>query len=515
MEFWEKILNGGLDRDLDGDIDSRDRELYFEEELRQKKLEKEKEEQYRENDSWKNDYLDELLEYDIDVDDYDDEEEFLEALEEIKKAKWNSVSEDDSEYFEMDTDDDYEEVEQNNDGMVTLSFSVVESKRAKPSVGVWKYYDENFGGSWNYDQALIENFPALAQDYEPNISDETLPNIIVETYEIDHDRAVKYLKWLWKTFAPDLFDNEKDSVWERESYKGRALLIYRLISENEDSKELYKLLKGDVEFIYAAFRDCVHKKHQIEVVKEYMLFMIRNNDMSATKLVYNAYLKYQKGRYSDKDLGDLWMEVIYGISWLDSDEREKIDITRQLIPLIEKIGIRGKKPLETIAKLQKEWTLIMNDEEGEEEKIDELIEKGKTCIPIIEDKYVWRTKIAPSKMRYANPYDYETIEEFEKAVSVEFAKYEELQAKKRRKGYLQENICRFCKVDLMETVKDLPYYLIGELNLSVGDEVVVPFGADNKEMKGIVVSIGMCFASIFSFDIKQMKTVIKVVKNNL
>lgn len=170
--------------------------------------------------------------------------------------------------------------------------------------------------------------------------------------------------------------------------------------------------------------------------------------------------------------------------------------------------------METIAKLQKEWTLIMNDEEGEEENFDELIENEKTCIPIIEDKYVWRTKIAPSKMRYANPYDYETIEEFEKAVSVEFAKYEELQARKRRKGYSQENVFRFCKVDLMETAKVLPYYLMGELDLSVGDEVIVPFGVENKEMKGLVVSVGMCFASIFSFDIKQMKTVIKVVKKS-
>lgn len=513
MKFWKKILNGGLDRDLDGDIDCHDRELYFEEELRRKKLEEEKEEEHRKNDSWKNDYLDELLEYDMDADDYDDEEEFLNDLEELKEAKWNSDSEDDSEYFGKDTAD-YEEIEQNDDGTITLSASVVESKRTKPSVGVWKYYDESFGGRWNYDQALIENFPELAQDYEPNISDETLPNIIVETYEIDRDRAVKYLKWLWKTFTPDLFDDEKDSVWERESYKGRALLIYRLISENEDSEELYKLLKGDVEFMYAAFRDCIHKKHQIGFVKEYMLFMIRNNDVTATKLVYNAYLEGQKGRYSDKDLGVLWIDVVYGVNWLDSDEKEKIDIIQQLIPMIEKIGVRGKKPLETIAKLQKEWTLIVNDEEGEEENFDELIENEKTCIPIIEDKYVWRTKIAPSKMRYANPYDYETIEEFEKAVSVEFAKYEELQARKRRKGYSQENVFRFCKVDLMETAKVLPYYLMGELDLSVGDEVIVPFGVENKEMKGLVVSVGMCFASIFSFDIKQMKTVIKVVKKS-
>lgn len=322
MSFWKDILNGGLDRDFDGDIDSHDRELYFEEELRRKRLEEEQERQHHQRDSWKDYYLDESIEYDIDVDDYDDEEDFLEALEEIKEAQEMSDSEYNDEYLGMDTDEECEEDGRDSVGTITLSFSVAEPKRIKPSVGVWKYYEESFGGSWNYDQALIENFPELAEDYEPNISDNTLPNIIIETYEIDHDRAVKYLKWLWKTFTPDLFVNEKDSVWERESYKGRGLLIYRLISENEDSEELYKLLKGDVEFIYAAFRDCVHKKHQYELVKNYMLVMVRNNDASAAKLVYNAYLEGQKGRYSDKDLGNLWEDMAHNISWLDLEEKD-------------------------------------------------------------------------------------------------------------------------------------------------------------------------------------------------
>ena len=29
MGFWDDLLNGGLDRDFDGDIDSRDRDIYF------------------------------------------------------------------------------------------------------------------------------------------------------------------------------------------------------------------------------------------------------------------------------------------------------------------------------------------------------------------------------------------------------------------------------------------------------------------------------------------------------
>lgn len=53
-----------------------------------------------------------------------------------------------------------------------------------------------------------------------------------------------------------------------------------------------------------------------------MLVMIRNNDPSAAKLVYNAYLEGQKGRYSDKDLGNLWTDIANCISWLDLEEKD-------------------------------------------------------------------------------------------------------------------------------------------------------------------------------------------------
>lgn len=518
MGFWEDILNGGLDRNFDGKIDSKDRELYlFEEAKKAEKLQEESDRQNRE--SWKGYCLEESVEYDIDADEYDDEEEYLEALEEAKKEQWKNDCIGDYEFPEIDpqdydTKEEYLEAidecrraskvaENENNATVTLSFSFEEPKRTKPTDGAWKYYDETWD-SWHYDQALIENFPELAGEYEPNVSDNTLPDIIIETYEIDHDRTVKYLKWLWKTFTADLFVDEKDSVWGRHSYKGRGYLIYRLIAENEDSKDLYDLLKSDAEFLIAAFRDCVHEKHQYGLVRSYMMLMIANNDTVSAKLVYRCYLEGQKGRYSDKDLGNLWNDIIYNISELDFEGKDKLAIVEQLIPLITEIGVRSKKPLSSIAKKQREWK-----ERVELEDIDEEEHSIGEELSDIEDKCSWRQKVAPSKTRYANHYEYETIEDFEKAVAIGYSEYEEKQAKNRHEGYSQEKICSFCKVDLMLSSKVLPYYLTDDLDLSIGDEVIVPYGKENKETKGIVVSIGMCYASIFPFDIKQIKTVIK------
>ena len=61
----------------------------------------------------------------------------------------------------------------------------------------------------------------------------------------------------------------------------------------------------------------------------------------------------------------------------------------------------------------------------------------------------------------------------------------------------------------MSQSQALYYYLTGELELNVGDEVIVPFGQDNKEMIGIVVSVGKCYASAFPFDASKIKTVIR------
>ena len=518
MGFWDDLLNGGLDRDFDGDIDSRDRDLYFlEEELREQE-EKEKLSRYH-NGDWKDYYLEELALYGIDADDYDDEEEFLAAVETAKKEEWknnciDSYEFDDIDPKDYDTEEEYLEAieerrresqkDDDSSATVTISFSVTEPERTKQTEGVWKYYDEDFGGTWNYDQALIENFPELAEDYEPNVSDSTLPDIVTETYEIDHDRTVKYLKWLWKTFTPDLFIDEKDSVWGRQSYKGRGMLIERLILENEGSEDLYKLLKSDVDFLCAAFRDCVHDKHEYNLVKRYMILMISNNDVKSAKLVYSCYLEGQKGRYSDKDLGNLWEDIAHNINWLDLDEKDKLEITEQLIPLIEKIGVRSKKPLSTISEFQKDWKETIGDDEEFEED-DDFVEAN----PIVEDKYAWRKYVAPSKLRFANPLNYETLEDYEKAIRIAYIKYDEEKAKARREGYLQSKICSFCKVDTLSQSKALYYYLTGELELNVGDEVIVPFGQDNKEISGIIVSVGKCYASAFPFEETKIKTVIR------
>ena len=299
------------------------------------------------------DYLDELENEANENDEFgiSDQEEYCED-----DIEYGSDDEDDSKAFDYNQDNSFKS-------------SAGNSREGK---GIWRYYSPDWK-DWSYDQALIENFPELAEDYDPNISDSTLPNIIIETYEIDPDRAVKYLKWLWKTFTPNLFANEKDTPgFETESYKGRGNLISRLILEFGDSDSLYNLLKSDLDFIFAAFRDCKHQKHDYWLVKSYMLFLLKHNDIVSAKMIYCCYLEGQKGRYSDKDLGKLWAEIIDEIHWLEIDGKEKAKMAEAFVPFIEKIGERGKKALEKLAGYQRKWA--EEDEPYDEYDDDEMTE---------------------------------------------------------------------------------------------------------------------------------------------
>ncbi len=344
MGFLDDILNGGIDRDFDGDIDSRDRDIYFlDEELRVQKEERDAEIYRQQSDDWRDYHFNDFATYGLNPDDYDDEEEYLEALE----------------VFKGEEDDDNLEIEDDNDSstsstIATISFSLAEPKRTASTAGVWKYYDESWD-LWDFAQAMIDEFPELAEDYESG-SDLTLPNIITETFEIDRPRAIKYLKWLWSTFTPEFFKDEKEGPWHRHSYKCRGALIYRLLIENDDDYGLYKLLKNDETFIRAAFYEGIADKHDYELAKEYIGLMLSKNDFEAAETMYNHYLKGHQGRYSDNDLGKLWQDLIDTISWSNLSRPKKIKLATQVIPILGSLGVRGKKPKRKIDDHLKEWS---------------------------------------------------------------------------------------------------------------------------------------------------------------
>lgn len=535
MKFWDDVFNGGLDRDFDGDIDSHDRELWDMEMLNEQKREREAEIERQQQESWRDHYLDELNEYGIDADDYDDEDEFLEALEERR------IQADLDEYFES-SDNNQRTKEESISIPVKVQFSVEvkepDSKK-EPKKGILKYFT-SYMDEENYARALIDNFPELAKDYGPSLTRGTLDTIIDETIEIDQDRAIKYVKWLWDNFTPDLFKNEEERYdRKRLSYLLRGDLIYHLLYHYSGSKTLYNLIKKDDTVFHAAFRDCVHPIHEISLVLEYMRFMLGHSDVGEIKRAYSGYLHWQKGRYTDNDLGRLWKSFVYslkrsydGIYEVAVSSEDKFTISDEIIPLIEQIGVRGKVPLlelqeyrETLKKeieedeekerraqynwrykVCKEDEKLANPYEYEtEEEFQIALNKAKENEK--DDRYAWRNTIRTYERQFADPNEYETEKEYHAGARKERKAREEIEWQKNEEEYLQrKNICEYCKVHIKFKGRPL-YYLTGGLDLSVGDKVLVPWS--DEECEGWVVALGKCFSSALPFEYKRIKPVLQ------
>ena len=124
-----------------------------------------------------------------------------------------------------------------------------------------------------------------------------------------------------------------------------------------------------------------------------------------------------------------------------------------------------------------------------------------------ERKYSWRRYCST---RFGiNPNDYETRADFDEAIRSEYEK-ERVARKKEREILLTDvTLYKFCKVSIHFPDRPHYYYLIGDLELKVGDHVVVPFGNDNTITDAVVMSVGECYGSSFPCPIGKLKKVIK------
>lgn len=150
MGLWDDILNGGVDRNFDGNMDSRDRDIEFlDEQIRRQQEENDAEISRQQSDNWRNYHLNDFVAYGLDPDDYYDEEDYLEALEAFKNE------EDDNNFKKGNYNDS------STSTIATISFSLAKPKRTVPTTGIWKYYDESFD-LWHFERVLIDEFPELA-----------------------------------------------------------------------------------------------------------------------------------------------------------------------------------------------------------------------------------------------------------------------------------------------------------------------------------------------------------------
>ena len=108
----------------------------------------------------------------------------------------------------------------------------------------------------------------------------------------------------------------------------------------------------------------------------------------------------------------------------------------------------------------------------------------------------WRDRVKDGSDYGLRPEDFDTEEEYNEALE---------EAEEQRKA--NSRIYRFCKVCLNER-RPFYYYLAGDLELNVGDNVIVPFGRDNMKVVGLVMAVGACYGIAFPCQVSEIKTVL-------
>lgn len=139
------------------------------------------------------------------------------------------------------------------------------------------------------------------------------------------------------------------------------------------------------------------------------------------------------------------------------------------------------------------------------------------------EKYSWRENYDYDFDYNIDPEDYETEEEYLDALEEAHLDVDKSECiakqdlsgtisteKQRKTNTDLSMIYDYCKVSVDRS--NIQYdFLPGELELSISDRVLVPLGSDNKYAIGTVVAVGKCLSSVFPCDIKEMKTVVRLL----
>lgn len=540
------LLEYGIDRD---DYDTR--EDY---------LEAVREEKY----GW-SDNVEDGSEYGLDPEDFETLEEYEEALEE---AQLSELSDDEVDYGDdEDDDEDDDEISTYDDSgsiSIPLSFSIEVSYPGKEQLEEIK--EKDYPNKRTYDaayalceiehgdpyipsgttkeaetkrhrfvlsqscvaaryltrydgfifvQAIKEHFqlPFEVPDEDDEVKN-YFPDFFMELAEEDVNLALDVWAWCIKEFGAY-------QTYMENAYTLYNHILFSLDDYPEEFKEsLIDRLGSDPNFRKGLISECPDTPY---CVPELIVRALTTNREKIAQVIFIAAMKNANAKSKWKE--DILESIISECSnWEELETMESFQ--KYILPIAEKIeDKRIQRVLPKIVKKVEDYIRYVESTrekyrftrrfawratciDGSEYGISPLnYETEQEYLDAIEErKYSWRKYLAPSKLRFANPLDYETAEEFHAAVRAAFDK-EKITETANKQDPNDKNIYKFCKVKLEAEPRNTYYYFPGSLSLHIGDRVIVPFGRDNKEVYGIVVSVGECYGSALPCAVDSVKYV--------
>lgn len=520
--------------------------------------------------------------YGIYPDDYDSEEEYIEALEEARTA-WRDDCEDG---FEFGIDpDDYENQDEYEDALaeakalhtngvnipVTLSFSVeIPGMEALNAIKQADYpnkrqYDaayhlcdveqgtayipdtsskkdeierckfilaaDTVAGKYLtvydgflYAQAIKDHFELPVEVKDEDEEPKTyFDDLFLEIAEEDVALALKIWVWCIKEFGPyqkymkndwSLYNSIISSV---DDYPEEFLpLAIRELGSNTDFCQ--GVLTYNKQFPYG-IAQFVSKALELEMVKEAQVIF--------TATAMNPIAK-------GKDIEGVIYSIISDCStWEELETMERFKFN--LLPIIKKMNSK---------RIQRLYPKFV-------EQVDQYISSVESSAEKYQysRKYAWRTTCADGSEYDLDPLDYETVDEYNAAIHNEKYRwrrwhseakrygidvnayetedeYNEVLRKKREEERearrmpkpqddplvaTDKTIYNFCSVVFNST--NQPYtYLTGDIEVRIGDTVVVPVGNEGKEVVATVVSISQHMRLTAPYPVDKAKKIIKKVE---
>ncbi len=433
------------------------------------------------DDSWKYETID-GSEYGISPDDYDTEEEYLDALELEVELSEDEEDEDDSltlnVSFELDGEDKCKKF------IELKSDSVLAARYLNPVYG------------FLYAKAIKENFTLPC-----SLPDEKGPREM-EIYEVvqkicRYDTKLAFEAWGWciEQFGPyaELDNYAADSMtnwfFDKLSYpeEYRNALVDYFHENPEKCRKALKLMK----------KGCTK-------LSEYVVRALGCGYYATAADIYAINLK--KAGSNWKDINNFIESVIYNCRYHCEDNPKALVYFRdKLFPLVKRIEdgmVQDEIP--EFEKAIKEGLSELGYRETEENQP----KAEKT-----DDKYAWRSQYENADCYGLNVEDFETAEEFQKACHQKRREEErkkfQAECEKRyeqlKDAAQDKTLYTYCGV-LVENADRIYHYRTDDDTLKPGDRVLVPFG--NKKVEGEIVSVGQYMKVGAPFPVERTRKII-------
>lgn len=519
------------------------------------------------DDSWRI-YCEDGSDYGLDPDDFDSEEEYLEALAEAKLIHCDipyyggdesadgvsttlplkltfEITYPGKEQLEAINETDYPnkrtyraayglcELEHGSPYIPSDSSKEKEAERfsfiLSGSCIAAKYLTPYDG--FIYAQAIKENFD-LPISFEDEDEDSTVwfPEIFMELSEEDPTLAVEVWAWCVKEFGP------------YQKYMKTKPVIYSYITSSTDEypPEFLDIaidrLGNDVVFSEALLS---HSPELMYGIASFIGRALETNKTKEAQIIFTSFMLNPKVK--GKNAEDFINSIISHCSnWDELETMEAFKI--YILPIVRKMS--DKRIQRLLPKIAEEVDHYIASVESSEEKyqytrsfawrnnyinhesgLDPLDyrteEEFKKAVE--EEKYRWRRWHSEARRYNLNVNDFETEEEYNKALQQKRAEEQEARRKEheeRRKQTMapdpladtDKTIYNFCSVVFQSTRQ--PYaYLTGSLDIKIGDKVVVPVGSDGKEVVATVVSTSQHMRLTAPYPVDRARTVIKKIED--